>query len=118
MMNSRQDGPMAPTPEISARNLPVRVKAISVNPVDTKVRMRLQGTAAAPVVGWDPAGVVEAGVTFFKPGDEVFYAGSLPRAGTNAELHAVDERIVGLKPKSPSFAEAAALPLKGCFAGA
>lgn len=105
----------APTPEIGPRDLLVRVKAISVNPVDTKVRMRRQGTDEAPVIlGWDAAGVVEAvgaGVALFKPGDEVFYAGSLPRPGTNAELHAVDERIVALKPKTLGFAEAAALPL-------
>ncbi len=105
----------APTPELAPRDLLVRVKAISVNPVDTKVRMRRQGTDAAPVIlGWDAAGVVEqvgADVTLFQPGDEVYYAGSLPRAGTNAELHAVDERIVALKPKSLSFGEAAALPL-------
>ncbi|MBA4789173.1 MAG: zinc-binding alcohol dehydrogenase family protein [Rhizobiales bacterium] len=105
----------APEPRPGARDLLVRVKAISVNPVDTKVRMRRQGTEQEPVIlGWDAAGIVEAvgpDVTFFKPGDAVFYAGSVVRAGTNAELHAVDERIVGPKPRSLDFAQAAAMPL-------
>ncbi len=105
----------APDPRPEARDLLVRVKAVSVNPVDTKVRMRRQGTDAQPVIlGWDAAGIVEAvgpDVTLFRPGDEVFYAGSIVRPGTNAELHAVDERIVGRKPKSLSFAQAAAMPL-------
>jgi len=104
-----------PVPTPSPRDLRVAVRAVSVNPVDTKVRMR----AAPPqgevkVLGWDAAGVVEAvgpQVTLFRPGDEVFYAGSIARAGTNAELHLVDERIVGAKPKSLSFTQAAALPL-------
>ena len=104
-----------PDPVPGARDLLVEVRAISVNPVDTKVRMR-----AAPepggvnVLGWDAAGVVTAvgsSVTLFKPGDEVFYAGSVSRPGTNSALHAVDERIVGPKPRSLSFAQAAALPL-------
>ncbi|MGO9361069.1 MAG: zinc-binding alcohol dehydrogenase family protein [Xanthobacteraceae bacterium] len=105
----------APMPELKGRDLRVAVKAISVNPVDTKVRMR----AAPPpgetkILGYDAAGVVDAvgsEVTLFKPGDEVFYAGSILRQGTNSEFHAVDERIVGRKPKSLSFAQAAALPL-------
>ncbi len=91
------------------------MKAISANPVDYKVRKR----AAPPegetkILGYDAAGVVDAvgpDVTLFKPGDEVFYAGSILRQGTNAEFHLVDERIVGHKPKSLSFAQAAALPL-------
>jgi zinc-binding alcohol dehydrogenase family protein len=103
----------APTP--GPHDLLVRVKAISVNPVDTKVRRRRAGTPDAPVIlGWDAAGVVEAvgaEVTLFKVGDEVFYAGDLNRPGTNAELHLVDERITGYKPKSLGFAEAAAIPL-------
>lgn len=105
----------APEPQPGPRDLLVRVKAISVNPVDTKVRMRRQGTAQEPVIlGWDAAGIVErigTEVTLFQPGDEVFYAGSIARPGTNSELHAVDERIVARKPKSLGFAEAAALPL-------
>jgi len=105
----------APDPVAGPRDLLVRVKAVSVNPVDTKVRMRRQGTDEAPaILGWDAAGVVEAvgaDVTLFRPGDAVYYAGSLTRPGTNAELHVVDERIVALKPESLGFAEAAALPL-------
>ncbi|MBN9063243.1 MAG: NADPH:quinone reductase [Rhizobiales bacterium 65-9] len=105
----------APEPAPRPRDLVVRVKAISVNPVDTKVRMRGQGTKEAPaILGWDAAGVVEsvgADARLFKPGDEVFYAGSLTRPGANSELHAVDERIVGPKPATLGFAEAAALPL-------
>ena len=104
-----------PDPVPGARDLLVEVRAISVNPVDTKVRMR-----AAPepggikVLGWDASGVVKAvgsSVTLFKPGDEVFYAGSIARPGTNSELHVVDERIVGPMPRSLNFAQAAALPL-------
>jgi zinc-binding alcohol dehydrogenase family protein len=102
-------------PEPKGRDIRVAVKAISVNPVDYKVRKR----AAPPegevkILGYDAAGVVDAvgaDVTLFKPGDEVFYAGSIQRSGTNAEFHLVDERIVGKKPKSLTFAQAAALPL-------
>ena len=104
-----------PDPEPSARDLLVQVKAVSVNPVDTKRRMR---SAPPPgeikVLGWDAAGIVlETGpdVELFKPGDEVWYAGSIVRPGTNSELHLVDERIVSKKPKSLSFAQAAAMPL-------
>lgn len=104
-----------PEPQPRPRDLIVEVRAISVNPVDTKVRRRRSGSDDAPVVlGWDAAGVVRSvgsEVTLFKPGDEVFYAGVVDRPGTNAELHAVDERIVGRKPKSLDFAEAAAVPL-------
>lgn len=104
-----------PVPEPKGRDLRVSVKAISVNPVDTKMRMRsapAEGSVA--VLGWDVAGIVDAAgpdATLFKPGDEVFYAGAIDRPGANAQLHLVDERIVGRKPKSLSFAEAAALPL-------
>lgn len=105
----------APDPVPGPRDILVRVKAISVNPVDTKVRKRRQGTTDAPVIlGWDAAGVVEAvgeKVTRFKAGDAVYYAGSLTRPGTNAELHLVDECIAALKPRTLGFAEAAALPL-------
>jgi zinc-binding alcohol dehydrogenase family protein len=104
-----------PTPKPTGRDLLVAVHAVSVNPVDTKVRMRAQGTESQPkILGYDCAGVVESvgpDVTAFKPGDEVFYAGTISRPGTNSEFHLVDERIVGHKPKSLSFAEAAALPL-------
>ncbi|MFC5067874.1 zinc-binding alcohol dehydrogenase family protein [Flaviflagellibacter deserti] len=113
--NSLSDIEIA-APKPGSRDLLVEVKAVSVNPVDTKIRRgRRSGTADQPVVlGWDAAGVVtEIGseVTLFKPGDEVFYAGAIERPGTNAELHVVDERIVGRKPKSLDFADAAALPL-------
>lgn len=102
-------------PVASGRDLLVRVEAISVNPVDAKVRKRAQPEGDEPkILGWDAAGVVEAvgeGVTLFKVGDEVWYAGELMRQGCNSEFHLVDERLVGRKPKSLSFLEAAALPL-------
>jgi NADPH2:quinone reductase len=102
-------------PEPGPRDLRVAVKAVSVNPVDTKVRMRAQPKEGEPkLLGYDAAGVVEAvgsDVSLFKVGDEVFYAGSILRPGTNAEFHLVDERIVGRKPASLSFPQAAALPL-------
>ncbi|MCP1474294.1 zinc-binding alcohol dehydrogenase family protein [Pseudomonas sp. EB276 TE3739] len=104
-----------PEPVAGPRDLLVEVKAISVNPVDTKVRQNAAPeNGAAKVLGWDVAGVVKAvgsDVTLFKAGDKVFYAGSIARAGGNSELHVVDERIVGHMPKSLNFAEAAALPL-------
>ncbi|WP_434569915.1 zinc-binding alcohol dehydrogenase family protein [Pseudomonas sp. Z3-8] len=104
-----------PEPVAGPRDLLVEVKAISVNPVDTKVRQNVQPEAgAAKVLGWDVAGVVKAvgsEVTLFKAGDKVFYAGSIARAGGNSELHVVDERIVGNMPTTLGFAEAAALPL-------
>lgn len=104
-----------PDPIATGRDLLVEVRAVSVNPVDTKVRKG----APAPeggfkVLGYDAAGVVKAvgpDVTLFRPGDEVWYAGALNRQGTNSELHLVDERIVGRKPANLSFSEAAALPL-------
>jgi zinc-binding alcohol dehydrogenase family protein len=102
-------------PEPRSRDIRVAVKAISANPVDYKVRKR----AAPPegetkILGYDAAGIVDAvgpEASLFKAGDEVFYAGSILRQGTNSEFHLVDERIVGRKPKSLSFAQAAALPL-------
>ncbi|KMN18813.1 zinc-binding alcohol dehydrogenase family protein [Pseudomonas weihenstephanensis] len=104
-----------PEPVAGPRDLLVEVKAISVNPVDTKVRENVQPDAGtAKVLGWDVAGVVKAvgsDVSLFKVGDKVFYAGSIARAGANSERHVVDERIVGNMPKSLGFAEAAALPL-------
>jgi zinc-binding alcohol dehydrogenase family protein len=103
----------APTP--GPRDLLVEVRAISVNPVDTKVRRNATPAAGeAKVLGWDAAGVVHAvgsEVTLFKPGERVWYAGSIARAGANSELHVVDERIVGRMPTSLDFAEAAAMPL-------
>ncbi|MFT7572192.1 MAG: NADPH2:quinone reductase [Paracoccaceae bacterium] len=104
-----------PTPIPSGRDLLVSVKAVSINPVDTKVRSPKDGVEDPPrVLGWDASGVVESvgpDSTLFKPGDEVYYAGDITRAGTNSEFQLIDERIVGSKPKSLSFAEAAALPL-------
>ncbi|MEP2182211.1 zinc-binding alcohol dehydrogenase family protein, partial [Roseibium sp.] len=104
-----------PRPEPHGSDLLVEVRAVSVNPVDTKVRMRAEPEAGDyKVLGWDAAGVVVAkgsDVTGFEVGDEVFYAGDLTRPGTNAEFHIVDERIVGRKPERLSWAEAAALPL-------
>ncbi|WP_085695308.1 MULTISPECIES: zinc-binding alcohol dehydrogenase family protein [unclassified Pseudomonas] len=104
-----------PEPVPGPRDLLVEVKAISVNPVDTKVRQNVAPEGgAAKVLGWDVAGTVKAvgsEVTLFKAGDKVFYAGSIARAGGNSELHVVDERIVGHMPTSLGFAEAAALPL-------
>ncbi|MGH8127283.1 MAG: zinc-binding alcohol dehydrogenase family protein [Gammaproteobacteria bacterium] len=104
-----------PKPVASGRDLLVSIKAVSVNPVDTKVRAPKDKVEESPrVLGWDASGVVEAvgpDVTLFKPGDEVYYAGDITRSGSDAEFQLVDERIVGLKPTSLGFAEAAALPL-------
>jgi zinc-binding alcohol dehydrogenase family protein len=104
-----------PAPQPGPRDLLVRVRAIAVNPVDTKVR----ANAAPPentarVLGWDAVGVVEAAgsaVTNFKAGDRVYYAGALDRPGANSELHLVDERIAALAPASLDDAHAAAMPL-------
>jgi alcohol dehydrogenase len=101
-------------PEPQGRDLLVEVKAVSVNPVDTKRRSAGASPNELKILGYDAAGVVKkAGpeAVLFKPGDEVYYAGSNQRPGTNSELHLVDERIVGRKPAKLSFAEAAALPL-------
>lgn len=104
-----------PVPQPAGRDLLVRVQAVSVNPVDAKVRAPKDKIEPTPkILGWDAAGVVEAvgsDVTLFQPGDEVYYAGDITRPGSNAEFQLVDERIVGKKPKSLTFAEAAALPL-------
>ena len=105
--------PDPPAPQ--GRDLLVRVQALSVNPVDTKVRSPKPKTEDAPrVLGWDAVGVVEAtgpDARLFKRGDSVYYAGSITRAGCNSELQLVDERIVGHKPRSLDNAQAAALPL-------
>ncbi len=102
-------------PIASKKDLLVKLKAISVNPVDTKLRVaRTQTETDWQVLGYDASGIVEVcgeEVKNFKVGDEVFYAGDISRVGTNAEYHLVDERIVGRKPKSLSHAQAAALPL-------
>jgi zinc-binding alcohol dehydrogenase family protein len=102
-------------PAATGRDLLVEVRAVAVNPVDTKVRSPKDQVEPKPrVLGWDAAGVVKAvgdEVTLFRPGDEVYYAGSIARPGCNSELHLVDERIAGKKPRTIGFAEAAALPL-------
>ena len=109
-----------PRPRPEGRDLLVEVRAVSVNPVDYKVASgggpggAASDTDAIKVVGYDAAGVVaETGseARLFKPGDEVFYAGSVGRQGANMEFHLVDERIVGRKPRTLDFAAAAALPL-------
>lgn len=102
-----------PIPEATGHDLLVEVKAISVNPVDTKVRAGFSGDTPR-VLGWDAVGVVKAvgpQVTLFAPGDEVWYAGALGRPGSNSEFQLVDERIVALKPRTLDNASAAALPL-------
>ena len=104
-----------PKPEATGRDLLVEVKAVSVNPVDTKIRQRRADPDGKPqVLGWDAAGIVVGigpEVTKFAIGDAVFYAGAIDRPGTNSEYHLVDERIVGHKPQSLDWAQAAALPL-------
>jgi zinc-binding alcohol dehydrogenase family protein len=103
------------TPVAVGRDLLIEVKAVSVNPVDTKRRAPKDLVEKAPkILGWDAAGVVKAvgpDCTLFKPGDDVYYAGSVIRPGANCEFHLVDERIVGRKPANLDFAQAAALPL-------
>lgn len=104
-----------PTPVPSGRDLLVKVEAISVNPVDTKVRGQQGVVEGGPrILGWDAAGIVSAvgpEVSLFKVGDPVYYAGSITRPGANSVFHLVDERIVGGKPQTLDFAQAAALPL-------
>ncbi|MDJ1183738.1 zinc-binding alcohol dehydrogenase family protein [Roseofilum casamattae] len=106
-------------PQLGPKDLLVEVRGISVNPVDIKVRARMQPEAGPRILGFDAAGIVrEVGTetTKFRPGDQVFYAGDITRPGTNAELHLVDERIVGRKPSSLGFAEAAGMALTGITA--
>ena len=100
--------------DLGPHDLLVQVAAVSVNPVDTKIRMGAAPDEGWKVLGYDASGTVKAvgsDVTLFAPGDAVFYAGDVTRQGTNAELHVVDERIVGRKPTSLTDAQAAALPL-------
>ncbi|AHV95457.1 zinc-binding alcohol dehydrogenase family protein [Paenibacillus sabinae] len=102
-------------PVPTGRDLLVKVKAVSVNPADLDIRKNNNYEAESPkILGWDASGIVEQvgpECQLFKPGDEVFYAGSVTRPGANSEFHLVDERIAGNKPKSLDFAQAAALPL-------
>jgi len=104
-----------PIPKAVGKDLLVKVEAIAVNPVDYKIRQWVEPEAGeTKVLGWDAVGEVVAigeEVSHFQAGDKVYYAGDLNRAGSNAEFQLVDERIVGLKPKSLSNAEAAAIPL-------
>lgn len=108
-----------PLPDLRPHDLLVRVEAVALNPVDTKVRAGLTSGGEARVLGWDLAGVVEAvgpAVTRFQPGDRVMAAGDISRPGANAQWLAVDERISGRMPQGCRFAEAAALPLTGLTA--
>ncbi|MFC3685714.1 zinc-binding alcohol dehydrogenase family protein [Hydrogenophaga luteola] len=104
-----------PSPQVGGRDLLVDVHAVSVNPVDVKVRASRQPQPGRwEVIGWDAAGVVRAvgpDVTLFKPGDRVWYAGDIRRPGSYAEQQLVDERIVGHMPRSLDFSQAAAMPL-------
>ncbi len=104
-----------PKPDVTGRDLLVRIEAVSVNPVDTKVRASGKPDRQTPLVlGWDAAGVVESvgqAVTLFSPGDKVYYAGDISRSGSNSQYQLVDERIVGRRPRSLAAEEAAALPL-------
>lgn len=104
-----------PEPSATGHDLLVEVRAVSVNPVDAKIRANVAPeNGATKILGWDAAGIVRAvgdKVSLFKPGDRVMYAGDLLRSGTNSELHLVDERIVGRMPANLSFEAAAALPL-------
>ena len=103
------------TPVPTGRDLLVNIRAVSVNPVDAKVRARITEAQDPPrILGWDAAGIVEATgseATLFRPGDAVFYAGDITRPGSNASHQLVDERIVGHKPATMDFAQAAAMPL-------
>jgi len=104
-----------PEPAPGPHDLLIEVRAVAVNPVDTKMRQRAQPAPGQwKVLGWDAAGLVRAvgaDVTLFRPGDRVWYAGSLQRPGSNSELQLVDERLVASAPKSLDFAAAAAMPL-------
>jgi len=109
-----------PTPE--GRNLLVKVQAVSVNPVDFKIRQNSAKDTVLEtpkIIGWDAVGIVEAigdQVSLFKVGDEVYYAGNITKPGSNAEYQLIDERIVGRKPKSLSIEQAAVMPLTGLTA--
>jgi zinc-binding alcohol dehydrogenase family protein len=104
-----------PVPTPMGRDLLVAVKAVSVNPVDYKMRSPKPQVEKEPrILGWDVAGIVQTAgpdARLFKAGDAVYYAGARMRQGGNSELHLVDERIVGRKPTTLGFPEAAALPL-------
>ncbi|WP_264523754.1 zinc-binding alcohol dehydrogenase family protein [Flavobacterium sp. N502536] len=111
-----------PKPVPGARDLVVKISAVSVNPVDFKIRQNSAKDTVLEnpkIIGWDAVGIVEAvgeKVTLFKVGDEVFYAGDITKPGSNAEYQSIDERIVGRKPKSLSIEESAVMPLTGLTA--
>lgn len=113
--DSLQDMDLAEPGAPRGRDLRVRIHAVSVNPVDTKLRAPKPQREDPPrILGFDAAGVVDAvgpDVTAFVPGDEVYYAGDVTRPGCTAQWQCVDERLVGRKPTTLDFAEAAALPL-------
>lgn len=103
-----------PVPEPGPRDLLVRVEAVAVNPIDCKLRRGTDPGGTPKVLGWDAAGTVVAvgaDVELFRVGEEVYYAGAVDRPGANSRYHAVDESLVGRKPASLSFTEAAAMPL-------
>ena len=106
-----------PIPTPVGRDILVKVAAISINPVDYKIRQNsLKGKTQDPpkIIGWDAVGIVEAvgeNVTLFKKGDKVFYAGDITKSGSNQEFQLVDERIVGFAPKKLSIEQIAAMPL-------
>jgi zinc-binding alcohol dehydrogenase family protein len=102
-------------PKATGTDLLVEIKAISINPIDSKIKHMVGGSPEKPLIlGFDACGVVQSigeEVSLFKPGDEVYYAGEMSRDGSNANVQLIDERIVGLKPNSLSFVEASAMPL-------
>ena len=111
-----------PKPVPGERDLVVKISAVSVNPVDFKIRQNSTKDTVLEtpkIIGWDAVGIVEAvgeKVSLFKVGDEVFYAGDITKPGSNAEYQVIDERIVGRKPKSLSLEESAVIPLTGLTA--
>ncbi|WP_374172567.1 zinc-binding alcohol dehydrogenase family protein [Flavobacterium tructae] len=111
-----------PKPVPGERDLVVKISAVSVNPVDFKIRQNSTKDTVLEtpkIIGWDAVGIVEAvgeKVSLFKVGDEVFYAGDITKLGSNAEYQSIDERIVGRKPKSLSLEESAVIPLTGLTA--
>jgi NADPH2:quinone reductase len=111
-----------PKPVPGERDLVVKISAVSVNPVDFKIRQNSTKDTileTPKIIGWDAVGIVEAvgeKVSLFKVGDEVFYAGDITKPGSNAEYQVIDERIVGRKPKSLSLEESAVIPLTGLTA--
>ena len=108
------------TPTATGKDCLVAVKAISVNPVDTKIRAPKDQIETTPrVLGWDAAGEVIAigdEVTHFAVGDKVYYAGDITRPGSNSEFQLVDERIIGRMPTALDYEQAAAIPLTGITA--